>query len=66
MSTVRKNLILEDKKLKTLRRMLGISSESKAVREAIDRALAGEEIIAAFNLLRKRGIWADRYGRTAR
>jgi Arc/MetJ-type ribon-helix-helix transcriptional regulator len=44
--------------------MLGASSESEAVREAIDRALAGEEIIAAFHRLRKRGTWTNRYRHT--
>lgn len=61
----RKNLMVESKKLQALRKLLGSSSESEAVREAIDRTLAGEEIIAAFERLRKRGTWMDRYGRTA-
>lgn len=61
----RKNLMVESKKLQALRKLLGSSSESEAVREAIDRTLAGEEIIAAFERLRKRGTWTDRYGQTA-
>ncbi|MBI3611250.1 MAG: hypothetical protein HY204_11205 [Nitrospirae bacterium] len=61
----RKNLMVESKKLQALRKLLGSSSESEAVREAIDRTLAGEEIITAFERLRKRGTWTDRYGRTA-
>lgn len=61
----RRNLMLESKKLQTLRKLLGSSSEPEAVREAIDRTLAGEEIITAFDQLRTRGTWPDRYGRTA-
>ena len=64
--TVRKNLIVEGRKLHALRKILGAASESEAVREAIDRALAGEEIIAAFHRLRKRGTWSDRHGQTSR
>jgi hypothetical protein len=51
----RKNLMLENRKLQALQKMLGASSKSEAVRQAIDRILAGEEIIAAFERLRKRG-----------
>lgn len=65
LKTVRKNLIVEGKKLEALRKILGASSESEAVRKAIDRTLTGEEVIAAFHRLRKRGTWANRYGRTA-
>jgi hypothetical protein len=61
----RKNLMVESKKLQALRKLLGSSSESEAVREAIDRMLAGEEVIAAIERIRKRGTWTDRYGRTA-
>ncbi len=64
LKTVRKNLMVEGKKLQALRKMLGASSESEAVREAIDRTLAGEEIIAAFHRLRKRATWTNRYRRT--
>lgn len=59
----RKNLMLENRKLQALQKMLGSSSESEAVREAIDRMLAGEEIIAAFHRLRKRGTWTNQYRR---
>lgn len=61
----RKNLMLEEKKLQALRKILGSPSESEAVREAIDRILAGEEIIAAFQRVRKRGTWADHRRQTA-
>ena len=37
--------------------MLGASSESEAVRVAVDRALDAEEAIAALERLRKRGSW---------
>lgn len=66
LKTIRKNLMIEGKKLQALRKILGVSSESEAVREAIDRTLAGEEIIAAFHRLRKRGTWTHRYKQITR
>jgi len=60
----RKNLMVEQKKLTALQKLLESSSESKAVREAIERILAGEKMIAAFERLRQRGTWTDPYGRT--
>lgn len=64
--TVRKNLVLDDKKIQALRKVLGVSSESEAVREAINRALAGEETLAAFQRLKKGGTWMSASRKTSR
>ena len=53
----RKNFIVDESKVKRLRRILGAPSESEAVRVAVDRALDAEKVIAALERLRKRGTW---------
>lgn len=53
----RKNFIVDDNKIKRLRKILGAPSESEAVRVAVDRALNAEEAIGALERLRKRGTW---------
>ena len=53
----RKNFIVDGSKVKRLKRVLGTSSESEAIRVAVDRALNAEEAIAALERLRKRGTW---------
>lgn len=53
----RKNFIVDDNKIKRLRKMLDAPSESEAVRVAVDRALNAEEAIGALERLRKRGTW---------
>lgn len=53
----RKNLIVDGSKVKKLKRILRTSSESEAIRVAVDRALNAEEAIAALERLRKRGTW---------
>ncbi|MBI2988905.1 MAG: hypothetical protein HYY45_19260 [Deltaproteobacteria bacterium] len=53
----RKNFIVDGSKVKRLKRVLRTSSESEAIRVAVDRALDAEEAIAALERLRKRGTW---------
>ncbi len=51
----RKNLIVDESKVKRLRKILGASSASEAVRVAVDRTLNAEVVVAALERLRKRG-----------
>ena len=53
----RKNFIVDGSKVKKLRKILGVSSESGAIRVAVDRTLDAAEAIAALERLRKRGTW---------
>ena len=53
----RKNFIVDGSKVKRLKRVLRTSSESEAIRVAVDRALNAEEAIATLERLRKRGTW---------
>ncbi len=53
----RKNFIVDGSKVKKLKRVLRTSSESEAIRVAVDRALNAEEAVAALERLRKRGTW---------
>lgn len=53
----RKNFIVDENKVKRLRRILRAPSESEAIRVAVDRALNAEEAVAALERLRKRGTW---------
>ncbi|MGH7770891.1 MAG: hypothetical protein ACREQA_01480 [Candidatus Binatia bacterium] len=53
----RKNFIVDGSKVKRLKKILGASSESSAVRAAVDRTLDAAEAIAALERLRKRGSW---------
>ncbi len=59
---VRKNLMLDADNVRELARSLG-TSESEAVRQAIDHALAAEEIMAAIRELHARGGIDDVFGR---
>jgi hypothetical protein len=56
----RKNMIVDAVKVRRLQRALQASSESAAIRIAVDRALALEEAVAAFDRLRRRGTWGQR------
>ncbi len=58
----RKNLMLDDERVKELARRRG-TSESEAVRQVIDFALAAEEITEAFNELAARGGIDDVFGK---
>lgn len=56
----RKNLIVDGAKVRRLQRALKVPSESEAVRVAVDRALRGEEAVAALMKLRARGTWGEK------
>ena len=63
MSTlVRKNLIVDDAKLKKLARKFGLS-ESATVRELIDNALMADDVGRIFRELQKRGGIDDVFGK---
>jgi hypothetical protein len=53
----RKNFIVDGNKVRKLRGLLRASSESQAIRVAVDRAINGAVAIAALERLRKRGTW---------
>lgn len=59
---VRKNLVVEGEKIRELARLKG-TSESKAVRQAVDHALATEEVMAAIRELHARGGIDDVFGK---
>ena len=58
----RKNLIVESEKIRALANLKG-TSESEAVREAVDFALAAEEIGAAIRALHALGGIDDVFGK---
>jgi hypothetical protein len=58
----RKNLIVDAGKVRDLARRRG-TSESEAVRQAVDFALAAEEVMAAVRELHERGGLDDVFGR---
>ena len=58
----RKNLMLDAEKLRELAR-LRATSESEAVRRAVDMALAAEEVMAAVRELHQRRGLDDVFGR---
>ncbi len=55
-----RNVIVDARKVKRLRRTLGASSESAAIRVAVERTLAFQEAMAALERLRQRGTWGKR------
>ncbi len=61
----RRNLIVDDDRLKTLSARLRVS-KSEAVRRAVDLALAGEEVAEALRRLRVRDTLEDAYRRSRR
>jgi hypothetical protein len=61
----RKNLVVDAEKVRELARQRG-TSESEAVRQAVDHALAAEEVMAAIRELHARGGIQDVFGRLAR
>lgn len=61
----RRNLIVDDDRLKTLSARLRVS-KSEAVRRAVDLALAGEEVAEALRRLRVRGTLEDAYRHSRR
>jgi hypothetical protein len=61
---VRKNLVVDAEKVRELARQRG-TSESEAVRQAVDHALAAEDVMAAIRELHARGGIHDVFGRLA-
>ncbi len=59
---MRKNLVVDGEKLSELARRRG-TSESEAVRQAVDYALAAEEVMEAIRGLHARGGIEDVFGR---
>jgi len=56
----RKNVIVDAGKVRRLRRTLRTSSESAAIRIAVERTLALEEAVVALERMRRRGTWGKR------
>lgn len=56
----RKNVIVDTRKVRRLQRALRTSSESAAIRIAVERTLAFEEALTALDRLRRRGTWGKR------
>ena len=56
----RRTVSVDASKIRRLRRTLRTSSESAAIRIAIERTLALEETVAALEQLRRRGTWGKR------
>jgi hypothetical protein len=50
----RKNLVVDERDIRSLRRVLGVATESEAVRIAVKQRLALEEAQAALRRIRKR------------
>lgn len=61
----RKNLMVDEEKVRALKRALGVSTESEAVRIAVRDRLALEEAQAAFRRIRARGGIDDVFHRSA-
>jgi Arc/MetJ family transcription regulator len=51
----RKNLMVDEEAVRTLKRVLGVSTESEAVRIAVRDRLASEEAQVALRRIRTRG-----------
>jgi hypothetical protein len=61
----RKNLMVDAADIRALKRALGTSTESEAVRVAVRDRLVLEETQAAFDHIRARGGLDDVFGRSA-
>ena len=61
----RKNLMVNRDQIRTLKQLLGATTESEAVRIAIRDRVALEEAQAAFQRIRARGGVDDVFGRSA-
>ena len=53
----RKNVIVDSGKVRRLKKILGLASDSATIRAAVDRALGAEAAVFALERLRKRGTW---------
>jgi hypothetical protein len=60
---VRKNVILEEDKVRRLVETLGAHSESEAIRTTIDDRLFADEVMGHVRRLRRRGTVRDAYKR---
>lgn len=60
----RKNVMVDPAKVRKLAKWLG-TSESEAIRRAVDALLLEEEVMRAVRRLRSRGTLKDVYGRGA-
>lgn len=60
---VRKNVMLEEEKVRKLAKKLKTKSESKAIRAAIDDFLFSDEVMEHVRGLRRRGTVRDAYRR---
>ena len=61
----RKNLMVDEEEVRALKRALGVSTESEAVRIAVRDRLALEEAQAALRRIRARGGVEDIFQRSA-
>jgi hypothetical protein len=55
----RKNIYVDEEKLKELREILNVDTDSEALREATEIVVSGKKIAEAFERLRKRGTWGS-------
>lgn len=62
---VRKNLIVSPASIKELQRLLGVDSESEAVRIAVEDRLLAEKLAAAADRIAKHGGLIDVFKRSA-
>ena len=53
----RKNIYVDEEKLKELREILNVDTDSEALRGAAEIVVSGKKIAEAFERLRKRGAW---------
>lgn len=66
LQVVRKNVMLEEKKVQRLVKELKTKSESEAIRIAIDNLLLTNEVMANVRELRRRGTLLDAYKRVGK
>jgi hypothetical protein len=53
----RKNIYVYEEKLKELREILNVDTDSEALRGAAEIVVSGKKIAETFERLRKRGTW---------
>ena len=53
----RKNIYVDEEKLKELREILNVDTDSEALKETAEIVVSGKKIAEAFERLRKRGTW---------
>jgi hypothetical protein len=52
---VRKNVVMDQRKLDTARRLLGVDTETEAIDQALDFVAFGEELSSGFTAVRRSG-----------